>query len=115
LGDKQMSPNIQPLSILCYREDNREVAHCLEMDLVAAASTREEAVRDLADIVRAHVRYAVEHDNLAHLFKPAPEAYWARLASATLFGKLKIDLSGDLPDRPVPARQFELRELAASA
>jgi len=110
-----MSPDIQPLTILCYREGDRDVAHCLEMDLVAAAPTREEAVQDLADIVRAHVRYAVEQDNLAHLFKPAPEAYWSRLASATLFGKLDIDLSGDLPDRPVSARRFELRELAESA
>lgn len=112
-------PDIQPLNILCYREDGQEVAHCLEMDLVAAAPSREAAVCELADILRAHVRYAVEQDNLAHLFKPAPEAYWAKLANAELFGRLEIDLTGELPavlaGHPAPARRFELRELAECA
>jgi hypothetical protein len=86
------------------------------MDLVATASTRDAAVRDLIDVLRAHVRYAVEQDNLTHLFKPAPEEYWAKLPTAELIGTLDLDLSGDLPvaaDGAAPARRFTVRKLAA--
>lgn len=108
----------QPLNVLCYREDGQDVAHCLEMDLVATAETREAAVRDLVAVVRAHVRYAVEQDNLAHLFKPAPDAYWAKLANAELIDTQEVDLSSELPvlaGHPATARRFALRELATCA
>lgn len=114
LWSREATP--QPLDVLCYREDGHDVAHCLEMDLVATASTRDAAVRDLVDVLRAHVRYAVEQDNLVHLFKPAPEEYWAKLANAELIGTLDLDFSGDVPvavGTVARGRRFTVRELAA--
>lgn len=109
----------QALNILCYEEDGLQVAHCLEMDLVATGATRPEAVGDLADVIRAHVLYAFEHDNIEHIFKPAPAEYWAKFAQSESVGVVDLDLRRELrvtPNHSATVRRFsrvELRESAA--
>jgi len=62
--------------ILVKRQDDLWVAHCLELDLVAAAPTEEQAHRDMADIILEQVSYCIANDNMDHLFRSAPTEVW---------------------------------------
>jgi len=62
--------------VLIRREPDAWVAHCLELNLVAEAETVEQVEADIIDIIIAHVRYAIENDNLTHMYHPAPESVW---------------------------------------
>jgi hypothetical protein len=46
------------------------------LNLVAEAETAEQVESDIIDIIIAHVRYALENDNLAYMFHPAPVSVW---------------------------------------
>jgi hypothetical protein len=62
--------------VLIRREPDAWVAHCLELNLVAVAQTAEHVEADIIDIIVAHVRYAIENDNLEHMYHPAPPHVW---------------------------------------
>lgn len=62
--------------ILIKKEPDAWVARCLELNLVAVASTVEQVEADIIDVIVAHVRYAIEHDNLEYMFHPAPPHVW---------------------------------------
>jgi hypothetical protein len=62
--------------VLVRCEEGLWVAHCLELDLVTEADTREQACEDMADVITAHVRYALENDNMEYLYHPAPQEVW---------------------------------------
>ena len=52
------------------------MAHCLELGLIAVTDSRESAEQDIMDVIEAHVRYAVENDNLEYMYHPAPKEIW---------------------------------------
>ena len=52
------------------------VAHCLELDLVAVAPSRQEAEEDLQSIIRAQIEYCINNDNMENLFRSAPQELW---------------------------------------
>jgi hypothetical protein len=52
------------------------VIYCLELDLVTAAKNRYQAWRDMKDVVRAHIGFAMENDNMKHCFHSAPQELW---------------------------------------
>ena len=62
--------------VLIKRDPDAWVAHCLELDLVAVADTVDQVEKDIIDIMVAHVRYAIENDNVWHMFHPAPPEVW---------------------------------------
>lgn len=62
--------------ILLSRQDDLWTAHCLELDLVTAALTEEEAIKDIADVITEQVRYCIVNDNLDRLFRSAPKEIW---------------------------------------
>ena len=62
--------------ILIKREADAWVAHCLELGLVAVAPTVKQTEADMFDIIAAHVRYAIENNNLEHMYHPAPPEVW---------------------------------------
>jgi hypothetical protein len=62
--------------VLIRREPDAWVAHCLELNLVAVAETVEQVESDIIDVIVAHVRYALENDNLEYMFHPAPPDVW---------------------------------------
>jgi hypothetical protein len=62
--------------ILIRKEPDAWVAHCLELNLVAVAQTAEQVESDIIDVIVAHVRYAIENDNLEHMYHPAPPHVW---------------------------------------
>ncbi|MGH7900893.1 MAG: hypothetical protein ACRENZ_04075 [Thermodesulfobacteriota bacterium] len=67
-----MKPRIIHLDVICYKEDELWVAHCLQLDLVTTANTSEQAFCDMEDVVRTHIEYIIKNDNWEYLFKPAP-------------------------------------------
>jgi len=40
------------------------------------AETVEQVESDIIDVILAHVRYAIENDNLEHMYHPAPQEVW---------------------------------------
>lgn len=78
----QGNPRIIHLDILCYKEEDYFVAHCLQMDLVTTANTIDEAFLDMKDLIITQIEFAAENNNLENIFKPAPPEIWRRLANA---------------------------------
>ena len=68
------------LDIIIEKQDSEFVAHCLQMDIVSSAITEEIAVQEMVDLISAQVEFAIKHDNLEYLFKPAPAETWQKLA-----------------------------------
>jgi hypothetical protein len=62
--------------VLIRKEPDAWVARCLELNLIAEAETAEQVESDIIDIIIAHVRYALENDNLGFMYHPAPMSVW---------------------------------------
>ena len=63
-------------NVLIKEEEGLYIAHCLELDIVAARETMEEAKKEIFDLIRVQVDYAFAHKNLENLFHPAPAEVW---------------------------------------
>ena len=76
--------DIKPLTVhvICYREDDHYVAHCLEFDLVAQGESIKDAYQNLLDAIELQSEYALETGNLENLIQPAPPEYWRLLLRA---------------------------------
>ena len=59
-------------------ENDIFVAHCLELDLVATATSDDDAEKNIIDIILTHVTYAFETNNLENMYSPAPPEIWRR-------------------------------------
>ena len=81
------------LDVLLYREDAQWLAHCLQLDLVEAGGTPEEAEENLAGVIQHHIQWALEDDDMEHLFHPAPPEYWKRFFGAQVKGFRDIPLT----------------------
>jgi hypothetical protein len=46
------------------------------MDIVATAESFKQVKKDIIDLIKAQIDYAFSHDNLEHLFHPAPKEVW---------------------------------------
>jgi predicted RNase H-like HicB family nuclease len=92
------------LNVLLYREDGRWTAHCLQLDLVECARTVEEAQSNILDVIRAHIEHALEHDNMEHLFHPAPAAYWQLFLRSKQTGSRTLRLHPERLHLPVVPR-----------
>lgn len=64
------------LHVIGYKDGDRCIAHCLEFDLVAEGTTREEARDNLADITFSYLHFAMEKDIEQFAYHPAPKVYW---------------------------------------
>jgi hypothetical protein len=64
------------LHILIKKNPRGFSAHCLELDLCEEGMTMAEATENIKNVIIAHITFAIENDNLAYLFHPAPEAVW---------------------------------------
>jgi hypothetical protein len=97
-------PSIK-LNVLIYQEGNEWIAHCLQMDLVAASKSEREAEKDVIDLIKAQVIYAIENDNLGYIFRQAPAEEWAKLAMARRCGtrRIRIDVPEKTASRHLPA------------
>ena len=98
------------LDVVCYKEDDLFVAHCLQLDLVTTATTVHQACIDLEGIIKAHLQYAIENENLDNIFKPAPQEIWRMMTKATLIedDSLSEICLGTIPP---PHYKFQLQRL----
>lgn len=62
--------------ILIKKQDDLWVAHCLELDLVAASPSKEVVEKDIVDICLEQVRYSIVNDDMENLFVNAPKEVW---------------------------------------
>jgi hypothetical protein len=86
-----MSPSIK-LNVLIYKEGNEWIAHCLQMDIVAAGLSKKAVEDDIIDLIKAQVLYAIEHSNMESIFKPAPSFVWDKIGLAKKSDLKKIRL-----------------------
>jgi hypothetical protein len=103
-------PSIK-LNVLIYKEDGEWVAHCLQMDVIATSTDRSTVEDDIVDLIKAQVEYAIDHDNMSNIFKPAPMEEWEKLSHFQRCEVRKIEI--DVPkidggSAAIPIREVEL-------
>lgn len=105
----------EPLHYLLHEVDGEKVAHCLNMDLVAAGDGIEEAVRRLNELVRYQVSYALKNNVLEMLRTKAPARYWEMFNDASMAGtkSYKLELHPDVA--PVSVKECHLTYFLAVA
>ncbi len=101
-------PSIK-LNIVVYKEGEEWVAHCLQMDVVATNTTRDAVEKDILDLIKAQVTFAIENDNMGALFMPAPPEEWKRLELAVSCERKTIDIfASNTPSRPAHSKVREV-------
>jgi len=78
-GSESVRPSVFHLDILVELQEGRYVAHCLQMDIVTTGTSGDAAVSDMLDLINAHINFAMEHNNVENIFKPAPPEVWRKL------------------------------------
>ena len=76
---KDILPTLPWLRVVHYLisgTDNRHVAHCLDLDVVATGATQEAAVEKLDGLVKAHIEIALATGQLENLSTKAPNSFW---------------------------------------
>lgn len=61
-------------------EGGEWIAHCLDLDIVAAGKTQDEVLDGLVEAIGLQLAYAREQDNYAYLVRLAPAEAWQKLA-----------------------------------
>jgi hypothetical protein len=67
------------LKLLHYRlseSKGKHIAHCLDLDLVAAADTRDKAAQKLDRLVKATIEIALATQQYENLQTKAPQNFW---------------------------------------
>jgi len=80
------------LTFLMYPSEanqNRVVAHCLELDIVAVEDSLPKVIILLKELVKEVIDKAEKDDALDKIFKPAPPMYWQMLAHAVRYEPTK--------------------------
>jgi hypothetical protein len=110
-------PHLDLLHYLLSESEGKHVAHCLDLDLVAAGEDRKAAAAKLDRLVKAHIELALASGQLANLSTKAPNKFWDQFA----VGKpVKLDpatLRIRIPEsvQIVPVSGSELKILAHAA
>lgn len=104
-------PSIK-LNVLIYKESNEWIAHCLQMDIVTTGQDEKDVEKDIINLIKAQIIFALQNNNLSNLFKPAPEEEWAKLEYATKCSNIKIKIDIDEDNQTVrrhpPINEVEL-------
>lgn len=102
--------SLDELHYLFIEKNDRTVAHCLELDLVAVAPDTKSAEQRLNAIVSAQLVDAYSSGNFDALFFRAPEALWLALKKADELPKKFLRLKTAPPTvLPVEQRKLSLK------
>ena len=63
------------ITVLGYREGEKWVAHCMEMDILGYGDTQREALKDLMDLITMQVTFAFAQGRPDLLYSPAPPEF----------------------------------------
>jgi hypothetical protein len=101
-------PNIR-LDILIKKEEDYYIAHCLQFDIVATNDTIKGVQKAIANLCIAHIQFSIKHDNVEHLFHPAPPEVWAEYYSISKNPnclldqkEIKVKLRDEIPNVSIP-------------
>ncbi len=110
-----MAESLSPerLSVVFYQEDGDCYAHCLEFDLVESGKSFEEAKDNIKSVIKAHIEWALGHDNMQNLLRSAPIEYWKRFFAGKFLGSEQIHISVPDSAAPIPSA-WQLREVKAN-
>jgi len=114
----EMDRSLEKLHYLFIEEEDRTVAHCLDLDLVAVADTTILAEKRLNALVSAQILRAYSSANFDALFFRAPDELWQQMEHATSLPEkfLKLETT---PPRVLPVEpkllKFELMVLRSVA
>ncbi len=100
------------LDIICYKEEDLFVAHCLQLDLVTTAMSVPQAYTDMEELIKTHITYAIQNNNLDNLFKPAPPDIWRLVPKASVVDDKPVK-EVLLPSIPPPHLIFQIQRLCA--
>jgi predicted RNase H-like HicB family nuclease len=109
-GGWMMSSLRIPLRAVFYRESDRWVAHCLELNLMGDGETKSEALKNLADAISVQIEASAKYKNPDNLFCPADGKYFHMFAAGkkVVEGVISINQGG------VKIEGIETREFAGS-
>lgn len=79
--------------VLIKRDGDLWTAHCLELDIVATAGSRQQAENDLTDLMITQLTYAIENDNLDNLYRSAPADAWREYLDCGNRAEARLSLS----------------------
>ena len=82
------------LSVLVYREDDLQVAHCLEMDLKGRGKNDKEAMLEMMELVLMQVSFAYAKGEPGLLDNPAEQKYFRK------FRQLQRQAIASFPEKP---------------
>ena len=88
----EVAKNSLTLDAVVYKEEHYWLAHCLQLDLAEAGATPEKAIDALADVIRAHIEWVMEDDDMEHLFHAAPKELWQAWYEAAASGFREISV-----------------------
>src|SRR5437667_243163 len=81
LGKTHKGKAVPTMNVLTFKElhENKKfyLAMCLELDIVAQGDSRDDSLKELAEVLQTHIEFAEE--NNTELYRPAPKDYWDKL------------------------------------
>ncbi len=99
------------LTVLVYPdEDNPRlyIAHCLELDVVAAGETKPKAIVLLKELIGDLIVAAEQDGTLDKVLRPAPRKYWQMLARSRPYKPTKSVTMRRIDARPVKRVDYAL-------
>ena len=112
-------PHLEILHYLLSQSDGKHVAHCLDLDIVATAATRNAAAEKLDRVVKATIELALGTRQYASLATKAPQNFWNEFAAGKTVElepkTLKIEIPKSVQVVPVPASELPILAHAAHA
>jgi hypothetical protein len=73
-------PHLDLLHYLLSESNGVHIAHCLDIDLVATADTREKSAQKLDRLVKATIELSLATQQFANLLTKAPQNFWLEFA-----------------------------------
>ncbi|MCJ7564591.1 MAG: hypothetical protein MUP52_08390 [Candidatus Aminicenantes bacterium] len=92
-------------NLLLKKDGDVFIAHCLELDIVSAATNRETVKKEIIELVAAQIDYAFSNNNLDYLYHPAPPSVWEEFYACKQQIEEKINIKStfsNTPERFVP-------------
>ena len=99
-----------PLQIVLYKEGDRHIAHCLQLDLIGDGETVNEAIKSLGQAILTQVEAVIKYGDVADLFSPADGKYFEMFASGKDIAIGEMSLTPHEPEmifEDIRAREYE--------
>ncbi|HXT87353.1 MAG TPA: hypothetical protein VN745_10045 [Verrucomicrobiae bacterium] len=110
-------PHLELLHYLLSKDGGKHVAHCLDLDLVATGSSRDDAGVKLDALVKTHIELSLATGQIGNLQTRAPQPYWIRFHNGKRVTLHPATIHIQIPDsvQIVPLPESKLRILAHAA